>query len=59
MTTDEKVEMLFGLLGTAWLVGVPVAFGVMVAKGMGGIAVMAAPIWPAFLLGYLGYWVAS
>lgn len=62
MTPDEKLEWSLAAAATTWIVGMPVSVGFIVAK-FGAealfLAIVGSPLWPAVLLGWLGYWVAS
>lgn len=57
MQKDEAIG--FSLLGL-YAVGVPVAIGVALAKGVSPfLALYGSPLWPATALAWLGYWLAS
>lgn len=53
MLLEEKI---FAGAAIAYVVGVPIAFGMMV-KAIGPFAIFLSIIWPATGLAYLGYMV--
>lgn len=55
-------DTILGVATLSYIVGIPIALGVMISKLGAASAVAAvflAVIWPVTALTYLGYWLAS